>query len=123
MKYENPERKRLAELIAKRPNSHHALPEGVRRAALAYAQRRVSEGAPLVAVARELAVTTTSVRRWLVEATHVKGVPTKPIRLRRVRVVDTPSDRASGFAVTTRDGLRVEGLKLPELIELLRALG
>ena len=127
MRKDTEERARLEQEIAKRPSSRSQLPEHVRRAAIVYTQRRVSQGASQAMIARELGVTTISVARWIrigrpTDASSV-STPSKQVRrLRAVRIVDSPRSSASTIVATTRDGLRVEGLTVADLVTLLRAL-
>jgi hypothetical protein len=121
MKRENSERKRIADLIAKRPTRHHVLSDDVREQAIAYTNRRVAEGASVASIARELMVTTTTILRWL------KVVPPLTAKLRAVHVREHETEAGpiatSVLVVTTRDGLRVEGLTLGQIVELVQALG
>ena len=78
-------------------------------------------------IARELGVTTISVARWIrigwpAAASSVSTPSMQVRRLRAVRVVDSPRSSASTIVATTRDGLRVEGLTVADLVTLLRAL-
>jgi hypothetical protein len=70
------------------------------------------------AVGKELAVSTITLSRWL-QAAEPGSV--RPVEV----VVPEPSGRSSagGLVVTTAGGVRVEGLDLPTLFELLRVLG
>jgi hypothetical protein len=119
------ERARLAAAIAARRTPSSALPEHVRREAIAYARRRVAQGASQAAVAHELAVTTMTVSRWvsMARSQAPKPQPKAAPKLRRVRVVDAAKPSRSAIVVTTAYGLRIEGLAAEDVIALLRALG
>jgi hypothetical protein len=121
------ERARLAAAIAARRTPSSALPEDVRRDAIAYTRRRVAQGASQAAVAHELAVTTMTVSRWLsmarLSAAKPKPSPKSAPKLRPVRVVDAPKSSRGAIVVTTTYGLRIEGLAAEDVVAILRALG
>jgi hypothetical protein len=129
MKTDTEEGSRLASEIAKRPSRTSHLPKEVLRAALAYARRRSSAGASQVTIARELGVSSVTVARWVSGGNAAGGRQGKPAkkstkRMRPVRVIDSDrSPATTTIAATTRDGLRIEGLTVQNLIVLLRGLG
>ena len=125
MRNEIEERARLAAEIAKRPSPSSQLPEDVRLAAMAYTRRRRAQGASQAVIARELGVTTMTTARWLSMSRAPKPKRQRPKRARKmrsVRVVE-PAPVSSALVATTRDGLRIEGLTLADLVALLRGLG
>lgn len=140
MKSEVEEGRRLAQAIARRRTPSSALPEDVRRDAIAYLRRRLGQGASQAVVARELAVTTMTVSRWLTMSRVSTQTPVPAVasttrapkatatarrspRLRRVRVVASSGATSAGLVVITSTGLRVEGLTLGDVIALIRAVG
>ena len=127
------ERARIAAAIATRRTPNGGLPEDVRQDAIAYTRRRKAQGASHATIARELALTTMTVGRWLAMGAKPKPTPTKPAakpkssqELRPVRVVETSKPARTSrvpIIVTTASGLRVEGLSAEDVIALLRAIG
>jgi DNA-binding transcriptional regulator YiaG len=123
MRNEIEERARLAAEIGKRPSRSSQLPEGVRLAAIAYTRRRRAQGASQAEIARELGVTTMTTARWLsMSSTPKPKRPKRVPRMRSVRVVDPPA-AASAIVAISREGLRIEGLTVADLIVLVRGLG
>src|SRR5262245_15758392 len=128
MKNDIEEGSRLAAEIAKRPTRNSHLPKDLVRAAVAYARRRASAGASQVTIARELGVSSITVGRWVGEARAASarrsGRKSKSGKtMRAVRVVDRDQSSATTIVATTRDGLRIEGLTIPDLVAVLRGLG
>lgn len=138
MKSEVEEGRRLAQAIARRRTPSSALPEDVRRYAIAYLRRRLGQGASQAVVARELAVTTMTVSRWLTMSKVPTQTPVPAVasttrapkatarrspKLRRVRVVASSGATSSGLVVIMSTGLRIEGLTLSDAIALIRAVG
>ena len=122
MKSQDHEGARLAQRIATRRTPSSGLTAELRAEAIAYARRRLAEGASQATVARELAVTTMTVSRWLSMPTTPARPARKPSKMRRVKVVDVK--RASGaIVVTTPRGLRVEGLDLDAVCTLVTRCG
>jgi transposase-like protein len=123
---ETEEGKRIAKLIAQRPAPRRRLPEAVRCDAIAYAQWRASHGASQASIARDLGVTTTTIRRWLPLPADTKAPDPKTAeaktKLRRVRVAENAGER-SRVSVTTQSGLRIEGCTFAEIVALVRELG
>lgn len=120
MRNEIEEQARLAAEIAKRPSLSNQLREDVRRDAIAYTRRRVAQGASQAMIARELGVTTMTTARWLSMPRARKArQPKRAKKMRPVSVVDTPQ-AASAIVATTRDGLRIEGLTVADLLVLVR---
>jgi predicted transcriptional regulator len=126
MKSDIEEGARLAAEIAKRPSRMSHLPKDVVRAAMAYTRRGRSAGALQLQIARELGVSMMTIRRWVVDgdgATARRRRRTKKPKMRAVRVVDNARGTATAIVATTRDGIRIEGLTVPELVAVLRGLG
>jgi DNA invertase Pin-like site-specific DNA recombinase len=92
------------------------LPE-VRQRAEAYARRRREEGLRTRAVAAELGVHESTVRRWC--------GPKRPTGKARLARVDVVAGLAStgGLSVVSPSGFRLEGLELKDALDILRTLG
>ena len=103
--------------IAKRPSRRGRLSGEVRARCAKYAAVRTAEGASKMEIAGELAVSETSVQRWLQPRSKGRLVP--------VQVKSSPERKVttSGVVVTTARGLRIEGLDLDALCILLAKLG
>lgn len=119
---------RLAATIARRAFSNSRLPKDVAREAATYARRRRSDGVSQVGIARELGVSAITIGRWLAggEAEtegRIAGNAKRSTKMRAVRVVDAVRPATTSIVATTRDGLRVEGLTVVDLIAVLRGLG
>lgn len=89
----------------------------LRRRAVGYARRRRDAGVAVAAIARELGLRPRTLGVWLRE-------PTRTPRLRRVTLdpesaVTGPGGRG---VLVTPQGVRVEGLEVPDLVTLLRGL-
>ena len=124
MRNENDERAWLAQEISKRPSSSSKLPDAVRVAAISYTRRRVSHGVSQAAVARELGVTTMTTARWMAMSTAPKSPARRRAKkMRAVRVVETPAVVGGTIVAITRDGLRIEGMTIGDLLTLVRGLG
>ena len=91
-------------------------PEDVRRRGAAYLRARQAAGAPLSAVLRELWVRRETLAGW---ATPAKTGADQSPRFVPVAVVDTPAGR---IVVHGPGGIRVEGLDVAGLADLLRRL-
>jgi hypothetical protein len=87
----------------------------LRAQAVAYAMERKGTGAGHALIAEELAVARPTLSAWLVAA---KRLPA----FRTVEVADLPRD-ARSLVVHSPGGLRIEGLDLAGLAELIRRLG
>jgi hypothetical protein len=77
-------------------------------------------------IARELGVSAITIGRWLAgggSETERRGEVKCNTKMRAVRVVDTVRPATTSIVATTRDGLRVEGLTVVDLIAVLRGLG
>lgn len=87
-----------------------------RREAVSFAREGLGEGGLLSDVARELTVSTESLRRWLVH---------DPPPFRAVDIVDvgaSPTLDRHGLVIRTAGGHRLEGLDLASAVAVLRAL-
>lgn len=92
--------------------------EEIKRDAVALLAARKAQGIGIVAVARELGLKPDSLRRWSRAAEDgARGKPT----FREVAVVASRGERA-GTAVVVVGDLRIEGLSVGEIVELVRAL-
>lgn len=79
-----------------------------RARAVEYARGRLGDGAPLKGIARELGISVSTLERWMRVCAFVPvEVPTAPTR---------------AFVVHGPAGLRIEGLALADLAELVRRL-
>jgi transcriptional regulator with XRE-family HTH domain len=114
MRNENDERAELAQETSKRPSASGQLREAVREAAIAYTRRRVALGVSQAAIARELGVTTMTTARWLsAVANSPKSRARRRVKkMRALRAVETPAVIGGTIVATTRDGLRIEGIRL-----------
>lgn len=96
-------------------------PATLRAAALAQLRARQAEGAKLAAVARELGLRTATLTKWAKASASPTG---SKAAFRPVRLVARPAgaDPERRFTVLGPAGLRIEGLDLASLAELLRSL-
>ena len=110
----------LREALAKadRSGAGSPYPEELRRAAVAYRRQREREGVGVAAVAAELGVSGLSLARW--SRTLERAEP----RFRAVEVVVEAErlERARTVVVHGPRGLRIEGLSVAEVAELLGRL-
>ena len=91
-------------------------PEAARAAAVQWAERRQREGLGLHRIASELGISPTTLRKW--RQPH-GGLPSAFLPVQLV----APASPASAFVVHAPSGIRIEGLTLAELTELVRRLG
>jgi hypothetical protein len=77
------------------------------------------EGKSLGRVAEELGIGPVTLTRWLGRS-GAGGEPLRPVEVQREEEEPGP---ASSLVVVTPSGWRIEGLRLADLTELLRALG
>jgi hypothetical protein len=104
------ERKNAVTLIRSRSGLGRPFPEQQRARALEYARQRRSAGAGIGRIARELGVSGTTLRKWMAAPAFVE-----------VKVIDDePTSRS--LVVGGPCGLRIEGMTLDTLVELLRRL-
>lgn len=102
-----------------RPKNRWRYPDPLRRLALEHWARR--ENASLACVARELGVGPSSLIRWRHQAKADEPSPLRPVVIEEAPTFDQPSlppEPASTLSLTTPDGLRIEGLTLPQVVEL-----
>jgi len=90
-------------------------PEAARAAALAWAERRQREGLGWVPIASELGVSPTTLRKWRAQ----RVAPSSSFC--PVEFVQPPSS-LRGLVVHAPGGLRIEGLGVAEVAELVRRL-
>jgi len=112
----------LAERIAaaqRRRRRGKVYPPELRRDVESYLRDRLGAGGSPYAVARELGVSQTTLTRWRLEARRDPGLP----HLRPVSVLPTPPTFSGAISVQGPRGLRIEGLDLGAVAELIRRLG
>ena len=97
------------------PGGRVRFSEAARKAALEHVDQRYREGASLASAARELGVPYLTLRRWTADAVDAGGT------FRPVSVAQVP-EHSRSVVVTLASGLRIEGLYLDEIAELLRRL-
>jgi transposase-like protein len=107
-------RRRLAS--ADRSGVGRPFPEDLRRAVVEYAS---TEADSVEDAARDLGVCAMSITRW--SRRLMRG--SAPAALKRVEVVAECMSHDDGIVLFSRSGLRVEGLTVPSLVEVLRAVG
>lgn len=110
---------------AERSGAGKPYPDRLRRQVAQYARAALSEGEAIEGVARDLGISAMSIKRWLVRIGRGDGGSAE---LRRVEIV--PDRREAGTALAAAPlvvhgpgGLRIEGLTVPGLVQLMRALG
>lgn len=96
-------------------SSGRSYPEAARTAALDWAERQRRKGIGFDPIASELGISATTLRKWQQQrrATSSSFCP--------VHLVE-PSSSSRGLVVHAPGGLRIEGLSIPELAELVRRL-
>jgi hypothetical protein len=110
-------RERLA--TAGRKGAGKPFPDDLRRAVVDYAARKLKAGCTVESVARELGISAMSVARW---TQRFEKAPEAGL-MRRVEVLAETAVPSSGLVVHTPSGLRIEGLDLGRLVQLVRAVG
>lgn len=95
-------------------NSGRSYPEAARMAALDWAERQGRKGMGLVPLASELGISPSTLRKWQQQRREPSST------FCPVQVVEPSSSR--GLVVHAPGGLRIEGLSIPELAELVRRL-
>ena len=97
-----------------------AYPEHVRRRAIEYFWSRRDEGATIAEIGPEIGLHWRTLYGWAKGAAPLERPDD---RFSPVEIIDVPVTHAGGpFVVQHRSGLRVEGLDLDALAELLRRL-
>ena len=112
----------LRRLIGPRRSARGPLPKGVRERGVAYVKTRKAEGASDTTIAAELGVSRTTVKRWRRRIDGCSALV--PVRIRPTDA-DAPPVLAGGttLVVTTRRGLRIEGLDMAALCALIERVG
>jgi hypothetical protein len=101
-----------------RPGRGVRYPEDLRREAIGLARTGLQEGKSLGRVAEELGLGPATLTRWL--GRGWTGEPLRPVEVQRD---EEEPGQAYSLVVVTPSGWRIEGLRLADLAELLRALG
>jgi transposase-like protein len=94
-------------------------PAALKAAVVAYAERQRAEGASVSKIARDLGLDAWTLTTWR-RAAPVP--PQRPSTFVPVRVVPT-SPPPKRLRIRTRAGLRIDGLDIDTLVELVRRLG
>lgn len=104
-----------------RPTNRWRYPDALRRLAIEHWQ---DQNKPITTVARELGVGASSLTHWLQDAEASKPSALHPVAITTEGrdVEPTPPTAASGLSVTTPTGLRIDGLTLPQVVELAQVL-
>ena len=113
---ERAERLRGALATAERAGAGRPYPETLRAAAIDYRREREREGAALSEVAGELGVSAISLERWSRRRRE------RETSFRAIELVGEPVRRASAVVVHGPRGLRIEGLTVSEIAELIERL-
>lgn len=99
-------------------------PETVRQRAVAYYCARSAEGAAIKDIGPELGLPWQTVHRWSMDAADVSCQPAPLADFERVEIIEAPAPTTRGALVVKGPaGLRIEGLDMDTLVELLRRLG
>lgn len=93
----------------------HRYPAALRTTIVAHVRPRRARGEPLAAIGRDLGLNPFTLQRWL-DAGGPSG-----FRTVEVESMDSPL-AGSGPVVTLPNGVRIDGLDLPGLLALVRAL-
>jgi hypothetical protein len=96
-------------------SSGRSYPEAARTAALDWAERQRRKGIGFVPLASELGISPSTLRKWQ-QQSRARSSAFCP-----VEIVE-PSSSSRGLVVHAPCGLRIEGLSVPELCELVRRL-
>ena len=113
---ERAERLRGALATAERAGAGRPYPEVLRAAAVEYRREREREGAALSEVAGELGVSAISLERWSRRRRE------RETSFRAIELVGEAVQRASAVVVHGPRGLRIEGLTVLEIAELVGRL-
>ena len=110
---------------ADRSGAGKPFPAQLRHAVVDYAAEAKVDGDTMEAAARELGISAMSIKRW---TERLGRQPEGGPGLRRVEIVAEPTRTelvppAPSLVVHTPSGLRIEGLTLPTLAALVRAVG
>ena len=113
---ERAERLRGALATAERAGAGRPYPKELRAAAVEHRREREREGAALGEVAAELGVSAITLERWS------RKSPERSASFRAIELVGEPVRRASAVVVHGPRGLRIEGLTVSEIAELVERL-
>jgi transposase-like protein len=111
-------RRSVARSLGGRPGRGARYPEDLRREAMGLARTGMLAGKSLGSVAEELGLGPATLTRWLGRVGA--GEPLRPVEVQRE---EEEAVQTSSLVVVTPSGWRIEGLRLTDLAELLRALG
>ena len=100
----------LRQLVAARGSRHYSAE--LKAKVLAYAERRYREGASVSQVAKEVGVNVQTLSFWQERKANAQAP------LRPVRIIDETSE--ARIVLLSRNGIRVEGLSVEQLIDVLR---
>lgn len=104
----------LRRVLERGPEGRRGFPAAIRRRAATWARRRQADGVGMRGVAAELGISHETLRRWMKH-----GVST----FRRVQVDGpTPETVAAGVVLRLPGGASVEGLRVEDVVVVLRAL-
>lgn len=104
----------IRQLVADDPRLDHAYSPEVRRVVGRYTRRRRDEGARWSDIQREVGVSSTSARTWMV-ALEAGG-------FQQVVIVDPPDERANQLVITSPSGFALSGCSLDEAVVLMQRL-
>jgi len=111
-------RSAVARSLGGRPGRGARYREDLRQEAIALARTGLLEGKSLGRVAEELGIGPATLTRWLERGGA--GEPLRPVEVQRE---EAEPGQAFSLVVVTPSGWRIEGLRLADIPELLRALG
>lgn len=111
-------RSAVARSLGGRPSRGVRYREDLRQEAMALARMGMREGRSLGRVAAELGIGVATLTRWL-----EKGGADEPLRPVEVQREQEEPGSTSSLVVVTPLGWRIEGMRLAQIAELLRALG
>jgi hypothetical protein len=111
-------RSAVARSLGGRPGRGARYREDLQLEAIALTRTGLLEGRSLGRVAEELGIGPATLTRWLGRAGA--GEPLRPVEVQRE---EEKPGQGSSLIVVTPSGWRIEGLRLTDLIELLRDLG
>ena len=100
-----------------------AYPTDLRERAVRYVRARIEQGGTMVAACEELGIGTDTFRRWRAAGSAATAPVTAAFRAVTITAPATPPVETPLLVVHAPGGLRIEGLDLPSLAELLRRLG
>ncbi len=100
------------------------IPRALRLRVQRYARRRLAGGATGAAIAAEVDISWTSIRRWL-QTTEPEAAGAGSLQLEPVELVESKLDGREPSAIVVRapGALVIEGLGIAEVAELVRRLG